>query len=140
MQAAEEQTIGLMTTWDLFRIVRSFQHNGWIPENVQPLFYKTGRISIVPTHYEYVGKIAKAWTDKLGVVIENGQINVGDTIAVEFPTLFEETQVGSIHVNDQNVARASAGDPAGLLWPAERPRIHEGMRVFRITRDKIDRT
>ena len=134
VQAAEEQTIGLMTTWDLFRLVRSFQHNKWAPEDVQPLFYKTGRISIVPTHYEYLGKVAKAWTDKFGVVVENGEIIVGDTIAVEFPILFEEAEVKSIQVNDSGVERAGSGDPAGLVWSAEKPRVREGMRVFRVTR------
>jgi len=51
---------------------------------------------------------------------------------VEFPIEFEEIPVNSIRVNDKDVEHAKSGDPAGVLWPAGRPKLKEGMRVYRI--------
>lgn len=132
IDAAEERSLGLMTAWELYRFVRNLRKLGWDRANVKPVFYKKGRIEVIPVHYQFIGKIAKAWTDKFGVVIEDGELRIGERIAIEFPIEFEEMQVGSIRVKDQSVDIASVGDPAGLLWPAGAPKLREGMRVFRI--------
>lgn len=132
LDAAEERTLGLMTAWDLYRLVKNFNKLGWQNEHVKPVFYRKGRIGAVPSHYQFVGIIAKAWTDKFGVVIKQGGLRVGDRVAVEFAIEFEEVPVDSIRVNDKDVQRVKSGDPAGILWPAGRPKLKEGMRVFRI--------
>jgi hypothetical protein len=132
IDAAEERSLGLMTTWDLYKLVRNLEKHGGQADNVKPLFYKKGRIHPVPTHYEFIGTIEKAWTDKFGVVITAGELKVGEHVALEFPIEFEEVTVDSIQVNDRKVEVAAIGDPAGLLWPAGKPKLREGMRVFRI--------
>jgi hypothetical protein len=132
IDAAEERSLGLLTAWELYRFVRNLRKLGWDGANVKPVFYKKGRIDVVPVHYQLIGKIAKAWTDKFGVVIENGELRIGERIAIEFPIEFEEIQVDSIRVNGESVQIASVGDPAGLLWLAGAPKLREGMRVFRI--------
>ena len=133
LDAAEERTLGLMTSWDLYRLLKNATKLGWDGKYVRPIFYKRGRIMPVPTHYSYIGKIAKAWTDKFGVIIDNGELHVGDKIAVEFPVEFEEVAVNSIRVDDVNVASAKAGDRTGILWPTQMPKVKEGMKVFCIS-------
>ncbi len=132
IDVAEQHSLGLMTAWDLYRFVRNFRKLGWKSDAVKPVFYKNGRIEVIPLHYQFIGIVAKAWTDKFGVVIEDGELRIGERIAIEFPVEFEEVQVDSIRVNDQSVELASLGDPAGLLWPLNGPKLREGMRVFRI--------
>ena len=132
LDAAEERMLGLMTAWDLYRLVRNFRTLGWRSEDIKPLFYKKGRIETIPCHYEFIGIIAKAWTDKFGVVITQGELRVCDRIAIEFPIEFVEADVYTIHVNNKKVERANIGEPAGILWPTEKPKLREGMRVFRI--------
>lgn len=135
IDAALERTLGLMTAWDLYRIVRNFKKLGWRSEDVKPVFYQTGRIEAVPQHYEFLGKIAKAWTDKFGVIIEQGELQLGDRVGVEFSIEFEEVAVESIQVKDQKVEKAKLGDPEGILWPAGNLKLREGMRVFRIQKN-----
>jgi hypothetical protein len=133
LDAAEERSLGLMTSWDLYRLVRNTLRHGWRREDVMPLFYTSGRIVAVPIHYQYLGNVAKTWREKFGVVIENGEIRLGDRIAVEFDVEFEEMQVDSMFVNDGAVDRADSGDPTGFAWPSGMPRLREGQRVFRIS-------
>jgi len=136
LDAGEERMLGLMTSWDLYCLVRNFGRLGWKPEHVKPLLYRKGRISPVPLHYKFIGTIAKAWPDKFGVLISEGELRVGDRLAVEFQIDFEEVEVASIQVNNKNADRAVVGDPAGLLWPAGKPKLREGLRVFRIAAAK----
>jgi len=132
LDAALERSLGLISAWDLYRLVRNKQRHVWRSEDVKPLFCRAGRIEAVPEHYQYVGKIAKAWTEKFGVVIEQVELRVGDRVAVELPIEFEEVAVESIRVKNQNVEHAKVGDPTGILWPTGKPKLREGMRVFRI--------
>ena len=134
LDAASESSLGLMTAWDLYRLVRNFQKNNWPMQYVQPLFYKESRIEIIPKHYKFIGIIAKVWSDKFGIVIEQDELAIGDGLAIEFPIEFEETVVNSIQVNSNKVERAKAGDQTGLLWAEKKPKIREGMRVFRLAR------
>ncbi|GHU17842.1 hypothetical protein FACS189475_02310 [Betaproteobacteria bacterium] len=115
LDIAEEHTLGLMTSWDLYCLYRNFNKLNWSSEQVKPLFYKKGRIFPVPVHYCYIGTIAKAWTDKFGVMIEEGEVSVGDRLAVEFPIEFQEINVNSIRVNNDGVEHVKVGDPAGFL-------------------------
>jgi hypothetical protein len=133
IDVAEERSLGLMTAWDLYRFVRNFRKLNWHSDNVKPVFYKKGRIDVVPVHYQFIGRIAKAWTDKFGVVIDHGELRIGARIAIELQIEFEEVLIDSIRVRDRGVQVASVGDPAGLIWPAGAPKLREGMRVFRVT-------
>ena len=38
IDGASQMDLGLMTTWDLYRLLRSFLRNNWKPENIKPLF------------------------------------------------------------------------------------------------------
>jgi len=57
LETASEQHLGLMTTFDLYRLIRNFLKLDWKHKNIKDLFLQSGRISIVPSHYQYVGII-----------------------------------------------------------------------------------
>jgi hypothetical protein len=59
LKAAERLRLGLMTAWDLYRLARSAAKNGWKPEQVKPIFYRTGHIGVVPEHYQFLGTVVK---------------------------------------------------------------------------------
>ena len=130
LDAADEQEFGLLTSWDLYRIVRNKERWGWPVEQIIPLFYRKGRITPFPNHFKPIGHIVELWSDKFGVVLDADELHVGDTIAVEFPVLFEQTTVTSIHVNDAKVNVAKRGDQVGLLWPSKDFKLREKMVVY----------
>lgn len=132
LDASEERSLGLMTAWDLYRCVRNKRKHGWSSGNMTPNFYKKGRIEVTPGHYQHIGNIAKVWSEKFGLYIDQHELRIGESIAIEFPIEFEEMQVNSIFVNEKKVEIATKGDPTGLVWQSGRPRLREGMRVFRI--------
>ncbi len=131
---AEEQKFGLLTTWDLFRLTRSFLKNGWKHEYVRDLFYQPNRIDPIPKHYIHIGRIEKFW-EKIGVIgirIENSTIKIGDTIAFELPVEYEEQQVESLQVDNIPVEQAGIGNLAGIKTHLTKEQVKKGIQVFRI--------
>jgi hypothetical protein len=124
--------LGLMTTWDLFRLVRGFSRYSWKADQVKPLFYMAGRIFPIPRHYEYLGKVKQVWKKAFSVPIENGTLTVGDRISIEFPVDFEEQSVASLRLNDLDVKSAGAGNEVGILRDEAATRIKAELPVFRI--------
>lgn len=131
---AEEHRFGLLTTWDLFRLTRSYLKNGWTHEHVKDLFYKHGRIAPIPLHYEYIGVIEHFWENHnaVGVRIECGEIKVGECIAFELPVEFEEQKIESLQVEKANVPKAVSGDLAGIETKLTKAQVKKGVRVYRI--------
>jgi hypothetical protein len=131
---AEQTNLGLLTGWDLFRLVRGFLRNGWVPDQVKPLFYKTGRILPIPTHYEAVGSVKQVWKPAFSVLIEHAGIQVGDRIAVEFSVDFPEFEVTSLQLGNSNVAEAKVGNEIGIARPEnlDLDRLRPGQRVYRL--------
>jgi hypothetical protein len=102
---------------------------------VQPLFYQDGRITPVPTHYRFVGKIANFWSEAgaVGVRIEGPTLEVGDYVAYELPTEFVEQRVESLQVDGQPVESVSMGSRAGIATDLTKEQARQGIRVFRVS-------
>ncbi len=138
LESAEQQFLGLMTTFDLYRLVRSFLKNGWKHENIKDLFLQSGYISIVPVHYEYIGVIENYW-EKVGVVgirVEENAIKRGDKISFELPIEFEEMNVDSLQVENTPTEIAEVSMLAGIKTNLPKEILKKGVRVFRIITPK----
>jgi len=131
LDGASQIDLGLMTTWDLYRLVRSSIANGWQPEQVKPLFYRRGRISIVPVHYRYIGVVEQVWKEAGAIsikVVERG-LKKGDRIAFEMPVEFEEQDAESLRLDDQDVEEGPVGVEIGILSELA-GRLRKGIRVY----------
>ena len=123
---------GLLTTWDLFRLLRSFVKNNWEHEQVRELFYQDGRIQPVPTHYSMIGVVEKFYKKVPAVIvpIETGQVQMGDRIAFELPVEFYEQTVDSLRLNDNVVDEVTQGEVAGIGTDLSSEQLKPGIRVF----------
>lgn len=135
---AGETGMGLLTTFDLYRIVVNKQRHGWSSDWVKPLFYRHQRISPLPEHYQYVGNVSKVFSDFFGMRILENRVEVGDYLAVEGDIYFEEVGVSSIQVDKVDVKSAEQGDPAGFKWPSNAIRLREGMRVYAVPKATLN--
>jgi hypothetical protein len=132
---AEDQHFGLLTTFDLYRLIRSYIKNRWAHEHIEPLFYRSGRISPIPINYELVGAIEHYW-DAINVVsirIESGELNVGDRIAFELPVEFDEQTVESMQIEKTTVNKAEVGALVGIKTHLTKHQAKDKkLRVFRV--------
>ena len=136
---AEEQRFGLLMTWDLFRLARSFLKLGWQFEQVKPIFFSVGRIEPTPIHYEFVGIVDHFWEQvgAAGVQLESGQISKGDTLAFALPVEYEEQVVESLQVENQDVEIARAPSLLGIKTELTKQQLRKGTRVYRVTTGNV---
>lgn len=127
---AGETGLGLLTTFDLYRIVVNKQRHNWSSDWVKPLLYRHQRITPIPEHYQFIGTVSKVFSEVFGMHILENRVEVGDFLAVEGEIYFEEIEIESIQVNNIDVKCATVGDPAGFKWPPNALRLREGMRVY----------
>jgi hypothetical protein len=131
---AEEQAFGLLTTWDLFRLVRSYLKLQWKNQYIKDLFYLSGRIEPIPKHYEFIGVVEHFWqkAGAVGMRIEASMLRLGDRIAFELPVEFEEQRVESLQVDKNPVSQAETGMLAGIQTLLHKEHLKKGTRVFRL--------
>jgi hypothetical protein len=116
VQDAEQNGTGLMTTWELFRMLRGKCCWGWPDEAVCGVLYGTGRLPPYPAHYIPVGKVAKFWPDRgvASIDIEGDlPLKLGDRVGFLLPDGFHEEEVTSLQVDRQPVREAFPGQRAG---------------------------
>jgi len=137
LDGASQIDLGLMTTWDLYRLVRSFLRNNWKPEYIKPLLYRCCRISIIPTNYEYAGFVTHIWekAEAFGIKIEAGKLYSGDTIGIETEIEICEYDIVSMKLEDKAVTESSTGNEIGVkthIFPND---IRKGYRVYKVKKN-----
>ena len=113
---ARDKHVGLMTSWDICRILRNKDKLGWDNEKVKDIFYRIGRIDPFPSCYKYVGKIEKVWRDAFAIIPEI-DFEKGSKLAVENEIEFIELDADSIKVNDQDADVATKGVRCSIGYP-----------------------
>jgi len=131
---AREQQFGVMTGWDLYRLVTNFIRLSWRPEYVRPLFYRSGRIEPVPLHYEYVGLVEHFYPrpGALTVCVDGTGLRVGDRIAYEMPVDFIEQDVDSLQIDQCPVKEVTSSMLAGIKTSLTGDQARKGIRVFKV--------
>ncbi|MEH2074395.1 MAG: hypothetical protein V7K57_08375 [Nostoc sp.] len=135
LDVAEEQQIGLLTTWDLHRLARSFVQNQWNHKQIKDLFYQVGRINILPSHYEFIGIIERFIESKeiLGIKIEASSLRLGDRIAFKLPVIFEEQKCESLEFEKNLIQVAEVGMLVGTKTHLTKEDVSIGIYVYRVT-------
>ncbi len=131
---ATEQSFGLLTTWSLFRLLRSYLRNNWNHENIKELFYGNGVLSITPIHYEYIGKIINIWAsaEAIGVKVEESSISLSDRISFETDVEFIEHEIESLQCAKKDVDKVVKGKLAGIKINDAISMFKKGMKVYKV--------
>lgn len=133
---AEEHDFGLMTTWDLFRIVRNAKRCSWPAVLVRQMFYGRGRLSHIPPQYTRVGVVERV-LEKAGVVsvrVEVDRISIGSRLGfVREVDIYEQT-VESMQVEKMPREYATAGELVGIKTEFRAERIRVGTVVYLVNR------
>lgn len=131
---ADAQGFGLLTTLDLFRLVRNKQRLDWPDETVVPLLYENGRIRAIPRHYERVGMVT-GFFEKASVVtiqVTESGFSVGDELAFVLPIDYVQERVESIHLDDVAVDSAGVGEVVGVKTALTKAQARKGVEVYRL--------
>ena len=132
---AEDRYITLVSTWDLFLLIRGMMKWGWNPKAIQDLFYESGRMPRIPAIYKPLGKIERRFPEKgvVGIEISENLCN-GDRVGYIIQEGYLEEDVSSIQINNQDVDKAIPGQKVGIKTEYS-DKLREGMDVYKVFKE-----
>ena len=134
VEDAENHDITILTTWDLFLLIKGMMKWGWNPKAIQELFYQRGRMPKILTIYNPIGEIVTYW-DKIGVVgvqISESKLHKGQRIGYVIPEGYFEEEVLSLQVENRDVEEVFPGQLAGIKTIYPKNLLRKGTPVCTI--------
>jgi hypothetical protein len=132
---AASDHVALITTWDLFRLIRGMERWGWPPEVVQDVCYQSGRAGLLPSHWTPLGRVAH-YFDKISVVslelTGSEQLALGDTVGYCFLDGFDQEIIESLQVENAKVEVATPGQKAGYITRFPRSRLPDKTQIYMV--------
>ena len=134
IEDAENNETTILTTWDLFLLIRGMTKWGWNAKTIQELFFTKGRMPRIPTSYKPLGEIFNYWEKKdvVGVGITNNKLQKGDRIGYVLPDRYLEEEVLSLQVDNQDVEEAVSGKLAGIKTKYTKELLRKGFAVYSV--------
>ncbi len=131
---AENHDITILTTWDLFLLIKGMMKWGWNPKAIQELFYKNGRMPTLPTIYKPIGEIINYWEkiSVVGVQLSENKLHKGERIGYVTPEGYFEEEVLSLQVENRDVEEVFPGQLAGIKTIYPKNLLHKGTPVCTI--------
>ncbi len=134
IENAEGQGVGLLTTFDLYRLARGFARNSWHHEDVAGLFTATaGRVEALPVHYARIGEVVNYFEEPEAVIVELTEgkaIRVGERVGLVGSLDFVEGPVTSIHVDGESVDASPDSGRIGLKAGVAKAQARQGTPVY----------
>lgn len=132
---ANKEEFGLLTTFDLYRLMRGFINNNWKHEQVKDIFYQTGRISPIPSHYTFVGEVINYFeeVEVVGIEIKESFVKLGDRISFEIHANFLEQNVESLEIDNKPVTQADKDSKVGIKTQFSKDQLRKGVKVYKVT-------
>lgn len=129
---SKELQHGLISTWELFRMLKMKTTLQWKPAQILPRFLQPGRISIIPTNYVFAGKIVKVWHEKttIGFVSSCSEIQTGQTLAIINESVWSENRIASMMIDNITTELAHEGQQVGIKLESLNEIVKEGQDVY----------
>lgn len=136
VEDAENHDFTILTTWDLFLLIRGMMKWGWDPKTIQELFYKSGRMPRLPTIYKPIGEIVKYWEKPcaVGVQISENKLKKGERIGYVTPEGYLEEEALSLQVENQDVDEVFPGQLVGIKTKYPKNLLRRGTIVCAVTK------
>jgi len=133
---AEQQQVGLLTAWTLYRLCRGVAVNSWPLDRVRSVLYRAGLIAPVPGHYTLVGEVYHYYPDAqvVSIAVRSESVRKGDLLAIEGPVDYHEFGCTELQQDRTPAVEVLPGARAGVKTPVDRGVCREGVRVFKVTR------
>ncbi|MCK4824610.1 hypothetical protein KA005_53150, partial [bacterium] len=128
---AKDNEITLLTTWDLFLLIRGMMKYGWDTGAIRALFFKEGRLERIPTIYQRVGEVVKYW-DKpsvVGVEVSGSPVRKDQRIGYVVPDGFLEETIVSLQIDNEVVEQAIPGQSVGIETRFSKNQLRKGTIV-----------
>lgn len=125
---------GLISTWNLFLLIKGMLKYNWEKELIKSKLYNSGIIDKVPLHYNCIGHIENYWEHQnvVGIRLEKDNIKKNDTISFITENDYCEQKVESLQVDKNNREEAIKGESVGIKTTYTKEILKKGMSVYKV--------
>jgi len=130
----EHNDFGLISTWDLFVLIKGMLKYNWQKDFIKSKFSRSGIIDRVPSHYNYLGHIENYWEhhSAVGIKLEKNKIKKNDTISFITHNDYFEQKVESLQVDKLVREEAVAGELIGIQTSYTKDILKKGTSVYKV--------
>lgn len=134
IEDAKSNDCTILTTWDLFLLIKGMIKWKWNGKVIRELFYKSGRMPRIPAHYKCIGKVVNYWVQKkvVGIKILKNKLHQGDRISYIIPEGYLEEDVLSLQFDKRNVEEVSLNQLAGIKTVFSKNELKKGTLVYKV--------
>lgn len=131
---AEHNEFGLLSTWDLFLLIKGMLKNDWEKDLIKSKLYQLGLINKISLHYDYIGHIENYWENHsvVGIRLEKDKIKKYDTISFVLDSDYMEQKVESLQVEKVDREEAIVGELAGIKTNIGKEILRKGISVYKV--------
>lgn len=135
LATAESQGVGLLTSFELYKLARGAIELQWPLSTATDLLYSDGRIPPVPSHYRRLGEVTNFY-EKAGAVAiqldEHAQLEAGDRIAFDARTHYTEQIAESLQQENENVLRVTGPGTVGIATKLSKDHVRQGTTIYAV--------
>lgn len=137
VEDAKHHDILLITSYELFRLIRAKQAYGWNSSELLDMFYRSGRLNPIPKHWKPLGKIVnyRSKTPERSAILSielSCSLEKGTRLGLLLDDRYLEMQVSSIGLDGLLVDSAEAGKVIGVPTTLSRSESKQGTIVYRV--------
>lgn len=133
---AEHNDFGLISSWDLFLLLKGMLKYNWTKDKIRNKFCKSGQIDKIPEHYVYVGVIDNYWEhhNVVGIKIESESIKIGDRLSYILDNDYLEEEIHSLQVDQVDRNEAAIGELVGIKTIFTKIELKKKIKVYKVIR------
>lgn len=130
----EYNDFGLISTWNLFLLIKGMLKYNWEKDFIKSKLYNSGIIDKVPLHYKCIGHIENYWEhhNVVGIRLEKDVIKKDDTISFVLDSDYMEQKVESLQVEKIDREEAVVGELAGVKTNIGKDILRKGISVYKV--------
>jgi len=137
VEDAKHHDILLITSYELFRLIRAKQAYSWNSSDLLDMFYRSGRLNPIPKHWKPLGKIVNyrsknSERDAILSIELSCDLGQGTHLGLLLDDRYLEMQVSSIGLDGVLVNAAGAGKVIGVPTTLSRSESKLGTIIYRV--------
>lgn len=129
IKAAARGKLALMTSWELFLLVKNAAKFKWGPEDAKAMLQTVGRVPFLPHRYIEIGRVGHTWGGAFQLV-PSASVVAGTPLLIRVGQSLFRIDSARLEVGNAAVASVEPGQHAGVEFASARQHLREGCAVY----------
>ena len=134
IEDSKHNEFGLISTKNLFLLIRGMMKYNWDKRIIRAMMYKKGLITNIPDHYTPIGVIENYWEHHkvVGIRLQYDKIKLNEKIGLVLDFDYLEQNIKSLQVEKNDREEAIIGELAGIKTSFPKEMLRKKTIVYKV--------